>query len=99
MTRKLKPHHFMFIRKLLHSHHMRGQVALTPHVPSRLERAVHERMVATKDVAKLYCVPRHRHESMVRMCEAKIFIEMNPDIVEGLVSGQWGNFVDSLEVG
>ena len=97
MSQKLKKHHFDFIHKLLVSHHIKGQAVLNPHVPPKLRAFVHDRVILTRNVAKTYCEERHIHKSAVRLCEAKIFIEMNPDVIEGLIVGNWQNLIHNIQ--
>ena len=97
MAQKLKKHHMDFIKRLLFRHREKGQMALEPHVPDYLKSFVHTRIIDTRNMAKLYCESHHVHKSMVRACEAKIFIEMNPDVVEGLVVGNWTDLIHNIQ--
>ena len=73
---------------------MKGLATLKAHVPEELHEYLDEKIKMTKMIAPYAC----KGNSGIKydLCEAKIFITLNPELVEGLIAGRWEDFIEEI---
>jgi hypothetical protein len=74
---------------------MKGLAALMSDMPHRVKEKVEEEIELARTLAKVGC--KGKSGLSYDLCEAKIFIESNPYIIEGMVAGNWSGAIEKME--
>jgi hypothetical protein len=67
---------------------MKGLAAIVGGLPSEIGEKVHEGMEETRELARVHCAGKRGIP--YDLCEAKIFIELHPHLVEAIIVGDIG---------
>jgi hypothetical protein len=67
---------------------MKGLAAIVGGLPSEIGEKFHESMEETRDLAKVGCAGKSGIS--YDLCEAKLFIELHPHLVEAIIAGDIG---------
>jgi hypothetical protein len=71
---------------------MKGLTAIVSDMPHQIKEKVNKEIELTRELAKLGC--KGKSGLSYDYCEAKIFIENNPYIVQGMVAGNWSGAIE-----
>jgi len=73
---------------------MRGLDAIKRHLPSDVEDYVDEKIEMTNMIAPVAC--KGKIGRAYELCKAKVFISLNPTVIEGIVLGRWEGFLGEM---
>lgn len=73
---------------------MKGLSAIIGDFPSEIKENIGKEIDTAKDIAKIHC--KGKSGLSYDFCEAKLFIELNPNIIEGIVSGNWSGMLSKI---
>lgn len=74
---------------------MKGLSAMIGEVPHDIREFVSKEADETRAVAKVECADKSGLS--YDLCEAKLFIELNPEILEALLVGNWAGVLEKFK--
>jgi hypothetical protein len=74
---------------------MKGLLAISSKAPHEIKELINKEINETRAVAKVECA--EKSGLSYDLCEAKLFIELNPEILEALLIGNWAGVLEKFK--